>query len=109
MYKKAILSALTCAFILSSGIALAANAAVQEQARTQQTTGSQLMTPEERNEQRAKMRNATSAEERGEIRKEHHEKMKGKAREKGVTIPDNPPARGQGMGGGQGGGMGSAR
>ena len=53
------------------------------------------------------MRNATSAEERRQIRKEEHEKMKLKAKEKGVSIPDNPPAGG--MGGGQGGGMGGGQ
>ncbi|MDD4963014.1 MAG: hypothetical protein PHI11_03730 [Gallionella sp.] len=107
MFKKTILSVLTSALLVSSGVALAADVAVQDQTKTQQTTGRQLMTPEEQNGQRTKMRNATSAEERKEIRNEHHEKMKEKAREKGATIPDNPPARGQGggMGAGQGGGM----
>ncbi len=96
MYKKIILTALAGTLMISSGITLAAETATQ----AQQTTGRQLMTPEERNEQRTKMREATSAEERKEIRKAHHEKMKAKAKEKGVTIPDSPPA---GMGGGQGG------
>lgn len=109
MFKKTILSVLTSALLVSSGVALAAD--VADQADTQQTTGRQLMTPEAQNEQRTKMRNATSAEERKEIRKAHHEKMKETAKEKAVTIPDNPPTRGQGggMGAGQGRGMGSGQ
>lgn len=100
MYKKIVLSALSSALLAS--VAFAADVPVQDkdQIRAQQTTGRQLMTPEERNEHRNKMRNATSAEERREIRKEQHEKMKEKAKEKGVSIPDNPPTGG--MGGGQG-------
>ena len=118
MKKKIILSAITSALIISSGVVLAVDASVQdkEQPKTQQTTGRQLMTPEEQSAQRAKMRNATSAEERKEIRKKHHEKMKEKAKEKGMTIPDNPPATPQqagrpngGMGGGMGGRMGGGR
>lgn len=80
--------------------------------------GSQLMTEQERNEHRQRMRNAKNAEEREQIRKEHHERMKARARERGIELPDEPPARGGkgmgpggkgmgpggGMGGGQGGG-----
>lgn len=65
--------------------------------------GSQLMTPEERAAYRTKMRAATSAEEREKIRKEHHEAMKLRAKERGVTIPDEPPPMGGGMGPGGGG------
>ena len=68
--------------------------------------GSQLMTQKERNAYRTKMRAAKTAEERERIRNEHHEQMKIRAKERGVTLPDMPPAAG---GGGmrQGGGMGS--
>lgn len=55
--------------------------------------GWQLMTPEERSAQRAKMRAATSAEERERIRAEHHAKMLERARERGVTLPEQPPSR----------------
>jgi sialic acid synthase SpsE len=105
MYKNMVLSVMSGALFLSFGVALAADAAEGEPAKIQQTTGRQLMTPEEQNEQRTKMRNASSADERKELRKTHHEAMKEKAKEKGVAIPDNPPVRGQGMGAGQGGGM----
>jgi len=82
----------------------------REQIRDRDIYGSQLMTTEERNAYRAKMRAAKTAQEREQIRKEHHEQMKVRAKEKGVTIPDEPPERGRGMGPrdgmGPGGGMG---
>ncbi len=72
--------------------------------------GSQLMTQEERNEYHARMRAAKTEEERERIRNEHHERMKARAKERGVTLPETPPARGgMGPGGGmgpRGGGMG---
>lgn len=83
---------------------------MQEQDR-QQIYGSQMMTQEERMTYRNKMRAAKTQEERDKIRAEHHEQMKARAKEKGMTLPDEPPARGGGMspGGGMGpggGGMG---
>jgi hypothetical protein len=78
-----------------------------DQTRNQdQIYGSQLMTQEERMEYRNRMRNAKTLEEREQIRKEHHEQMKVRAQEKGVTLPDEPPARGRGMGPGKGMGPG---
>jgi hypothetical protein len=68
--------------------------------------GSQMMTSQERAEHRARLQAATSAEERERIRKEHHEKMKLRAKERGITLPDEPPATGMGKGMGPGGGMG---
>ena len=66
--------------------------------------GSQLMTQQERNEYRAQMRNAKTYEERERIRLEHHKAMQERAKAKGLTLPDMPPAAGGGMG--PGGGMG---
>lgn len=66
--------------------------------------GSQLMTPQERMDYRAKLRAAETAEERDRIRREHHEQMKERAKAQGITLPDEPPPRGGGMG--PGGGMG---
>ena len=70
--------------------------------------GSQLMTNQERIEHRNKLRAAKSAEEREQLRLEHHEQMTLRAKERGVTLPDEPPAQGGGMGRrmGPGGGMG---
>ena len=60
--------------------------------------GSQLMTPQERLEHRNKMLAAKTVEEREQIRKAHHEKMKQRAKKQGITLSDEPPARGGGMG-----------
>jgi len=65
--------------------------------------GSQLMTAQERRDYRLRMRNATSAEEREKIRLDHHEAMKARAAERGVSLPDTPPPRGAGGGMGPGG------
>ncbi len=98
------------ALFLSTGFALAADQVpAQEKAQIQkqeQVYGSQLMTQQERTEYRAKMRAAKTAEEREQIRKEHHEAMKERAKVRGVTLPDEPPDRWGGMGSG-GGGMGA--
>jgi len=73
----------------------------QERAQTQERIyGSQLMTSKERTEYRARMRAAKTAEEREQIRNEHHERMKVRAKERGVSLPDVPPARGGGAGAG---------
>ncbi|MBS1247167.1 MAG: hypothetical protein H6R47_1366 [Proteobacteria bacterium] len=73
----------------------------------QQIYGSQLMTQQERDAHRAKMRSAKTYEEQQRIRNEHHQQMQVRAKERGVTLPDAPPAgRGPGMGPGPGGGMG---
>ena len=82
-------------------------ARTQDQVRDQDIYGSQLMTAQERNEYRNRMRATKTLEERERIRAEHHEQMKVRAKERGVTLPDEPPAgRGPGMGPGPGGGMG---
>lgn len=75
------------------------------QTQTQeQIYGSQLMTQQERNEYRNRMGAATSQEERERVRAEHHTRMQERAKQRGVTLPDQPPQRG--MGGGMGPGMG---
>ncbi len=90
-------------------------AAEQEQSQMQaqkqkqeQIYGSQLMTRKERAEHRAKMRSLKTQEEREAYRLEHHKKMQERAKEKGMTLPDEPPAKGMGGGGMMqgGGGMG---
>lgn len=72
----------------------------------QQVYGSQLMTQQERMEHRSKMQSMKTMEERERYRMEHHKKMQQRAKERGVTLPDEPLMRGKGMGGGPGGGMG---
>jgi hypothetical protein len=68
--------------------------------------GSQLMTPEERLQYRDRMRAARTAEEREQIRREHHAEMQARAKERGMTLPDEPPMMGGGMGPGRGMGPG---
>jgi hypothetical protein len=100
--------------LLTPGVALAAEEKKpapekkQEQLKKQEEViyGRQLMTPKEMTEYRAKMRTAKTAEEREKLRKEHHDKMAARAKERGVKIPDEPPARGPGMGPGKGMGPG---
>jgi len=77
--------------------------------------GSQMMTEQERNEHRAQLRAAKSEEERDQIRRAHHDHMRHRAQERGVTLPEEPAARGGGTGlgpgpgAGPGGGMGVGR
>ncbi|MFZ5875629.1 MAG: hypothetical protein ACOYXU_04375 [Nitrospirota bacterium] len=88
--------------VLSAGSAEAADQERTEQQMQSQTQeqiyGSQLMTEQERAEYRAKMRAAKTAEEQEKIRKEHHEQMTARAAERGMTLPDEPPMKGGGMG-----------
>jgi 1,2-phenylacetyl-CoA epoxidase catalytic subunit len=92
------MSALATVLFLSTEFALAVDQApAQEKAQTQ-VYGSQLMTQQERTEHQAKMRAAKTTEEREQIRKEHHNSMQERAKEQGLTLPDEPPARGNGMG-----------
>ncbi len=104
--RPLIMSALATALFLSTGFALAADQAPsQEKAQAKKQVpvyGSQLMTQQERAEYRAKMRASKTAEEREQLRNEHHESMQARAKERGVTLPDAPPARGSGMGPGGG-------
>ena len=108
--------------VLTSGLLLAASSSyatdemttqepvkVQLQTKDQvqkkeQIYGSQMMTSQERVEQRKKMRAAKTTEDRERIRAEHHEAMKMRAQERGVTLPDTPPDGGMGMGAGSGSG-----
>ncbi len=70
--------------------------------------GSQLMTDQEKNEYFKKLQDAKNDKQRENIRREHHERMKKRANEMGVTLPDEPPPleRGKGLQRGPGRGMG---
>lgn len=72
----------------------------------EQIYGSQLMTPQERTEYRDRMRAAKTQQERDQLRAEHHARMQGRAKERGVMLPDAPPAKGAGKGGAGGYGAG---
>ena len=69
----------------------------QDQAQVQ-IYGSQLMTAAERTEYQTKMRALKTDKERDAFRLDHHDKMKVRAAEKGVTLPNSPPGVGKGPG-----------
>jgi outer membrane murein-binding lipoprotein Lpp len=93
--------------LLLAGVGLASTAgAAQTQTQVQATIyGSQLMTPQERNAYRNKMRETKTAQEREKLRIEHHEQMQERAKQRGITLPDAPPEKGMRKGMGPGGGM----
>lgn len=123
--KTVITLAMTHALLLPAVITFSADQASSQdrlQAQEQeQVYGSQLMTQQERNEYRTRMRAAKSVEEQEQIRSEHHERMKERAKAQNMTLPDMPPQGGSGMmmpggkgmgpggGGGGGGPMGPGR
>jgi len=103
--SKFVLSASTIAIcmLLNTNVSVAADQA-QVQQKTQDKAqkpgliyGSQLMTPQERTEYRAKMRSLKTKEEREALRMEHHQQMQERAKARGKTLPDMPPAQGGGM------------
>lgn len=76
----------------------------QDQTRDRdQIYGSQLMTEQERIEHRNHLRSLKTVQERKEYQLEHHKRMQERAKEKGITLPDEPMGRPGGMG--PGGGM----
>ncbi len=80
----------------------------QDQVQSQvQIYGSQMMTDAERNEYHSKMRTLKTNKERDAFRLDHHETMKARAAEKGVTLPDTPQGAGSKANNGFGGGTGS--
>lgn len=110
------------AFSLCLALGIPAQAAAQAQDRSRDQTestqqlqtqerdriyGSELMTPQERAEYQNRMRELKTEQEREAFRLEHHKQMQERAKAKGKTLPDTPPAdRGPGMMGPGGGGMG---
>ena len=89
---------------IAFGAALLSGAALAQTAGddNEPVYGSQIMTQQERTEYRNRMRQTTTQQEREHIRSQHHEQMRERAREKGVTLPEDLPVRG-GMGQGRGG------
>ena len=109
-HKKIVRTILAGALLVSANPLLSAEQdrtkeKIQTQTKDQEPIyGSELMTEKERNEYRERMRSAKTQQEREKIRSEHHDRMLARAKERGVTIPDQPPAKGAGTG--PGGGMG---
>lgn len=73
--------------------------------------GSQLMTTEERDAYRARMKQAKTQAERDKLRIEHHAQMQQRAKERGVTLPEQPRSRAKAgrSGDGRGAGTGPSR
>lgn len=86
-------STLSIPLIASLLLLLPLNFSYAEQA----VYGWQLMTEQERNEHRAKMRSFKTEQEREAYRIEHHKQMQERARQQGVVLPDPPLQRGKGM------------
>lgn len=109
--RSALLLTGAAAVALLGTIAVSTLPAAAQMRAQDQIYGSQMMTEQERNEYRQRMQSAQTAAERDRIRNENHARMQARAKERGVTLPDQPPGQGmgQGLGPGQGmgGGMGS--
>ena len=94
-------------FAIALGLCILVAASGLATAQTQEPVyGRQLMTQEEMRKYQDKMRSATSDAQRQQIRAEHHEEMRERAKSKGIVLPDEAPARGMGPGGGMGPGHG---
>jgi uncharacterized membrane protein YgcG len=106
-----------------SAVVMAYTVGVQAQDTTSSLTpiyGSQLMSDPERSAYQTKMRSLKTDQAREAFRLEHHEEMKIRAAARGVTLPNEPPAKGLGIQGnapqgavqggatGKSGGMGGA-
>ena len=76
------------------GVAALAQAAGRETDK-EHIFGSELMTEEERNEYRERLRTAKTEQEREQIRSEHRKKMQECARDRGVTMKEKPAAGGR--------------
>jgi hypothetical protein len=96
-----------------SAVVMAYTVGVQAQDTTSSLTpiyGSQLMSDPERSAYQTKMRSLKTDQAREAFRLEHHEEMKIRAAARGVTLPNEPPAKGLGIQGSvpQGAGQGGA-
>src|SRR5512135_763498 len=86
-------------FWFAAGLAVLSMAAVAaDQGQGSQPAGNppqlgpqgrpQLLTPEEREAFRERMRNAKTPEERQAIKAEQHQKVQERAKERGITLPE---------------------
>ena len=90
--KLALFTVLAVASGLWSGVVMA-----QDPAQAQPLIyGSQLMSNAERSEYQSKMRSLKTDKDRDAFRLDHHEKMKVRAAEKGITLPVVPLGAGPG-------------
>ena len=109
MKRTLIYSAVIAAlFSTAASITIAADKDLDQgnQPSQEQVYGSQLMNQQERDDYRAEMSAAKTGQERDQIRQAHYKQMKERAKQQGMTLPDESPARGMGPGMGSGSGMG---
>ena len=110
--KRISIVALTLSLCMAGVVPAHAADQTRDQDRTQlqdqdRIYGSELMTRQERNDYRNRMRTLKTQQEREAFRLEHHKQMQERARAQGKTLPDMPPAgMGPGSGMGPGGRMG---
>ncbi len=91
MLKKIlVIVALTGAWVLMVGYTLATDQDRAQDREQIRIYGSQLMTGQERSEYRSRMHAAKTPEEREHILVEHHERMRLRARTKGIMLPEVP-------------------
>jgi len=105
MEARIAVAAAVAAAMMTMTVALFA--AEQAAPKSEPIYGYRIMSGEERDGYRERMRNARSADERQTIRDEHRKLMEGRAKERGVTLPEpRGPGAGKGPGGGPGYGKG---
>lgn len=96
MLKKILMvAALTGAWILTVSYTLATD----QQRDQAKIYGSQMMTAQERTEYRSRMHASITAQnqEQEQIRNAQRERMRERANQRGVTLPDDPPPTNGGM------------
>ena len=106
--KKVIVSMTTLflAVALAGGLGWAADQdriMDQDRLSDRDMYGWEMMTREERNEHRERIRSFNNEREREQYRLEHHNRMQERAKKQGRSLPDMPAERGKGMGPGGGG------
>ena len=105
MKRQTMMAAAIAAAMMTMTVSLFAAEQTAPARKSEPIYGYRMMTDQERNDFRERMRNAPSAEERQKVRDEHRKLMEKRAAERGVTLPE-PRAPGAGKGGGKGGGKG---
>jgi hypothetical protein len=114
-HRPAITEATMNKLVLAAAVAAAMMAmtatlfAAEQPRRSEPIYGYRLMSEQERNDYRERMRNARSAEERQAIRDEHRKLMQARAKERGVTLPEPRGPRAGGPGAGPGARTGPGR
>jgi hypothetical protein len=105
MKRYLLVGAGIAAALLALGLGPSVVTATQEEP----VYGRQLMTPEEITEHRTQIRGLKTAQERQAYRQAHQIRMRDRAKQMGMTLPDQPNPQGKGMGMGRGAGQGQGQ